>query len=220
MPVGHPPLGFGDSPSAAETGAVGNRYQVSFNAPETSGDQTWTCPRTGEYTIYAWGPGGNGQPTGTGFAGSSGALAIWQRVRFQAGDVVTVSVPGRQNAVTGDTTVSTPRKASILTAGRGADGTSVAGAVGVASNGDININGSLGKALGAAGNAGGGTDGGPGGSTTGAPGAPGYDGFQGGGGAGNTGYPAGTPGGGGRSSSAGDPQYFGGLGLVIICRDK
>ena len=219
MSFGYGPLGDGDQPSAAQSQAVSNRYQASFNAPETSSDQTWTCPRTGEYTIYAWGPGGKGEGTSSGFAGGSGALAIWQRVRFEAGDVVTVSVPGRQNATSGDTTVSTPRKASVLTAGRGSDGTGSTGLAGVASNGDININGSNGKPLATAGNAGGGTDGGPG-TNNGAPGAPGYDGFRGGGGAGTTGYPAGTPGGGGRSSSAGDAQYYGGLGLVIICRDK
>ncbi|WP_300573601.1 hypothetical protein [Phenylobacterium sp.] len=218
MSFGYPPLGLGDQPSAAQSQAVSNRYQASFNAPSTAGDQTWTCPRTGEYTIYAWGPGGNGEPTSSGYAGSSGALAIWQRVRFQTGDVVTISIPDRSTSSSGNTTVTTARKATALTAGRGAHGTVSAGAVGIASNGDVNINGSAGKVLASTGNDGGGTDGGTG-SAQGAPGAPGYDGFRGGDGAGASGI-SGVPGAGGRTSSSSDPQRLGGSGLVIICRDK
>ena len=198
-------------------GLSGVRYQASFNAPTTAGAQTWTCPRTGEYTIYAWGFGGRGGTNTGDYAGSSGALAIWQRVRFQAGDTVTITIPERAST-TGDTTVSTARKSATLTAGRGGDGGVSAGAVGVASNGDVNINGSEGKIAPAAGNAGGGTDGGSGSTNTGSPGAPGYDGLRGGDAGGF--YPGGTPGAGGQRSSPSDPQRLGGCGLVIICRDK
>ncbi|MDP1873628.1 hypothetical protein [Phenylobacterium sp.] len=192
-----------------------SRYQVSFNAPTTAGNQTWLCPKTGLYTVYAWGPGGKGEGSGGNFSGSTGALAIWQRVRFQVGDVVTIGIPER-DSTSGDTTVTTARKSAVLTGGRGGDGTGVVGAVGVALNGDININGSAGKNSGT-GNNGGGTDGGLGSSTS-APGAPGYDGFRGGDGA-TIGYPAGTPAAGGMSTTGGDPQQLGGCGLVIICRD-
>lgn len=217
MTFGYGPLGDGDQPSAAAQTL--NRYKASFNAPNSAGAQTWTCPRTGEYTIYAWGHGGKGGINSGDYAGSSGALAIWQRVRFQAGDTATITIPERAST-TGDTTVSTARKATVLTAGRGGDGsTGVAGAVGVASNGDVNINGSAGLVAPSAGNPGGGTDGGSGSTNTGSPGAPGYDGLRGGDGA-ITGYPGGTPGAGGQQSSGGDPQRLGGCGFVIICRDK
>lgn len=206
----------GDKPSAASQTI--NRYQASFNAPNAAGAQTWTCPRTGEYTIYAWGFGGRGGTTAGHYAGSSGALAIWQRVRFQAGDTATITIPERSSS-TGDTTVSTARKSTTLTAGRGGAGGVSPGAVGVASNGDVNINGSVGAVAPSAGNAGGGTDGGSGSTDTGSPGAPGYDGLRGGDGA-ISGYPGGTPGAGGMQSTGGDPQQFGGCGLVIICRDK
>ena len=193
-------------------GLSGVRYQASFNAPYTAGDQTWTCPRTGEYTIYAWGRGGTG---GTGNpGGGSGALAIWQRVRFQVGDTATISIPPVGGG--GPTTVSTPRKASVLTAGNGGAGNASGG---VASNGDINIAGSTGATPGTAGADGGGTDGGRGVAASGAAGAPGYDGLRGGDGSSGS-HPGGTPGGGGGSGNTTNPQFYPGNGLVIICRDK
>jgi hypothetical protein len=184
------------------------------------GDQEWVCPRSGLYTVYAWGPGGKGYFSASNYAGGSGALAIWQRVRLLAGDKLTISIPNR-NASSGDTVVTTARKSNPLTAGRGGDATtgSSGGVAGVASGGDININGEAGLIYSSPGANGGGTDGGLGSATQGSPGAPGYDGLRGGDG-GLSGYPAGTPGGGGISSSSGDPQQFGGAGLVIICRDK
>jgi len=215
MTYGYGPRGDGDQPSTAQCQAASSRYQASFNAPSSAGDQTWICPSTREYTVYAWGPGGFGGSVGGDYTGSSGALAIWQRVLFQAGDPVIVSIPAR-DASTGDTTVSTPRKSTVLTAGRGGAGTVSVGAVGVASNGDVNINGSAGKNSGT-GNNGGGTDGGLGGSGSTA-GAPGYDGLRGGDGAAGA-YPGGTPGGGGATATTGDPQQKGGAGFVIICRD-
>lgn len=198
------------------TAAPPARYQVSFNAPYTAGNQTWTCPRTGEYSIYAWGPGGVGGSGNPG--GGSGSLAIWQRARFLAGDVVTISIPSvAASTSVSQTTVSTPRKAAVLTAGGGATGTGVGG---VAANGDVNINGSSGATPGTAGGNGGGTDGGLGVSASGGAGAPGYDGFHGGDAATAT-APGSTPGGGGAGSgTASNPQFWPGQGLVIICRDS
>ena len=204
------PPSRGDQPSSAAQTI--NRYQASFNAPYTAGNQTWTCPRTGEYTIYAWGGGGTG---GTGNpGGGSGALAIWQRVQFQVGDTATISIPPVGGV---PTTVATPRKGSVLSAGAGGDGNASGG---VAANGDININGSMGAMPGTAGADGGGTDGGRGVAVSGAAGAPGYDGLRGG--DGSNGNASGkTPGGGGAGSgNASNPQYYSGTGLVIICRDK
>lgn len=203
-------------------GLSGVRYQASFNAPTTAGAQTWTCPRTGEYTIYAWGPGGRGE-TGTtnGFAGGSGALAIWQRVRLLAGAIATISIPNL-GATTAATTVDLASKSVTLTAGRGGDGngSSGGGAGGIATGGDININGTAGLYYLVSGKDGGGTDGGNGG-TRGDPGAPGYDGFRGGNASASATSSAGSPGAGGKAtSSPGEPANFGGFGLVIICRDK
>ena len=207
------PPSRGDQPSAAAQTI--NRYQASFNAPYTAGAQTWTCPRTGEYTIYAWGRGGTG---GTGYpGGGSGALAIWQRVRFQAGDEVVISVPPGAGQVGVSTTVTTARKDSVLSAGAGGFRDASGG---VAANGDININGSMGATPGTAGGAGGGTDGGRGVAYSGAAGAPGYDGLRGGDGS-NGDVSGSTPGGGGAGSGdPTNPQFYPGNGLVIICRDK
>ena len=205
----------GRDAESADAESAPTRYQASFNAPYTFGAQTWTCPQTGEYTIYAWGRGGTG---GTGYpGGGSGALAIWQRVRFQAGDEVVIWVPPVAGQVGQSTTVTTARKDSVLSAGAGGFRDASGG---VAANGDININGSTGATLGTAGGAGGGTDGGRGGAYSGAAGAPGYDGLRGGDGS-NGDVSGSTPGGGGAGS--GDttrPQFYPGNGLVIICRDK
>ena len=198
-------------------GLGGVRYQASFNAPHAAGAQTWTCPRTGEYTIYAWGPGGMGGSGNPG--GGSGSLAVWQRVRFSAGDVVTISVPSVSGSLgfSPATTVATPRKAAVLTAGGGANGTGVGG---VAANGDVNINGSAGATPGTAGANGGGTDGGLGVAASGGAGAPGYDGFRGGDAA-TTSAPGSTPGGGAAGyGNSTNPPFWPGQGLVIICRDK
>lgn len=214
MSFGHPPLGFGDTPQSAAS-RLSRRYQVVFWPPLTNVDQTWVCPRTGEYTIYAWGPGGSGHLTSGAGAGGSGALSIWQRARFSAGDIVTIAIPS-YIATSGDTVCSTPRKATPITAGRGGTGLEATpGAAGVATGGDINLNGSAGKMGGTTGNPGGGTDGGAGGED-GAPGAPGYDGFRGG-----AGREVSTsfigPGGGGRGAAT---VVRGAPGQVIICRDK
>jgi hypothetical protein len=186
---------------------------ASFNAPASAGAQTWTCPKSGRYNVYAWGPGGRGGDTALEFAGSSGGLAIWQRVRFRKGDTVAISVP-HHASTSGDTTVTTSRRPAALTGGRGGAGGGSAGAAGAATGGDVNISGSLGKT--SAGNNGGGTDGGLG-TSGGAPGAPGFDGLRGGDGA-LTGYPGGTPGAGGQGSTPGDAQRMPGQGLVIITR--
>ena len=202
-------------------GLSGVRYQASFNAPTTAGAQTWTCPRTGEYTIYAWGPGGRGDTASVNsFAGGSGALAIWQRVRLLAGAIATISIP-ELGATTAATTVNLASKSVTLTAGRGGDGNgSSGGAGGIATGGDININGTAGLSYLVSGADGGGTDGGNGGAR-GEPGAPGYDGFRGGNASASNNSGAGSPGAGGKAtSSSTQPANFGGCGLVIICRDK
>lgn len=194
-------------------------YQASFPAPTAAGAQTWICPKTGRYNVYAWGPGGRGD-TGTSdsFAGGSGALAIWQRVRLLAGAVATISVP-ELGATTAATTVALASKPVTLTAGRGGAGNgSSGGAGGIATGGDININGSVGRPYYVPGNAGRGTDGGTGG-TRGDPGAPGYDGFRGGNASASVKSGAGSPGAGGKAtSSPAEPANFGGAGLVIITR--
>lgn len=198
--------------------AAFTRYQVSFEAPNTDIDYEWVCPEAGRYTVYAWGPGGFGYTSVSSYAGGSGALAIAQRVPLVVGDTLTISIP-HITSTSGDTTVSIPRRTSVLTAGRGGDGeVGSGGDGGLASGGDVNIDGSAGVAYNATANDGGGTNGGLGGDN-GAPGAPGYDGFRGGDAVVGAGRPSGTPGAGGYGSSSSDPQRLGGYGRVIICRD-
>ena len=205
------------NPPGRDAESAPTRYQESFNAPSTVVDQTWTCPKSGFYTVYAWGPGGRGGLSGSQPAGGSGALAVWSRLRFGVGETVTITIPAL-GATTGDTVVATASKAVNLTAGRGAEGGS-GGAGGVAAGGDLNINGTAGLSSGT-GNPGGGDDGGTGG-VRGSPGAPGTDGYRGGNGVENFQAGAGTPGAGGAySGSVGDPFAQRGHGLVIICRDS
>jgi len=176
-----------------------DRYQQTFQAPVSAGDQEWICTKSGLYTVYAWGPGGKGQNVVNAFSGGAGALAIATRVSIRPGTVVGISIPAVGSS-TGHTVATIPGRSTLLVGGRGGGGDSL-GPGGVASGGDININGAAGTS---------------GGTST--PDAPSYDGFMGGRGGVNARAPT-VPGGpGGATDTA--LLNLGAPGLVIICRDK
>lgn len=189
------------NPPPRASGASVARYQDTYRAPTVAGDQTWVCPEAGLYTIYAWSAGGYGSTSASG-GGGGGALAVAQRVRLGAGAEVVISLAVRPNSAKpapASTVVTIPGRPSTLTCTPGQDVGS-GGAGGVASGGDVNVNGAAQVSA---------TIGGD---------AASYDGFLGGqGGRGDApNYPAQTPGGGGGGNAA---NNLPGPGLVIICRD-
>lgn len=147
--------------------------QEPFSFPTASSAYTFTPPVAGYWKFVAWGCGGDGT-SGTS-AGSSGAYIEVTRFLTPA-TPVTIAVNG-SNA-----TVITFADGSVVTAGGGAQAVA-----GVATGGDVNLNGTSGVLTGSlAGNPGQGTGGGagaPAASGSGGAGAPGnlpYRGGQGG----------------------------------------
>ena len=127
-----------------------------YNFPlAESGAYTFTVPTSGRWMFVGWGPGGLGSSGSKG--GSSGAYV--EVTRFLArGQTVSLSV--NFNA---DTVITLP-DGTIAIAGKSAPGGG--GAPGIASGGDVNINGTS-SAVSGSGSPGGGTGGGPGGTPTG-----------------------------------------------------
>lgn len=204
MTVGQPLRGF---VSQNMRGARDNF--ASYGASYPAGTPTWICPKSGWYRFVQWGAGG---VTGGTVSGGSGAHT--QTVaHINKGQTVAIVVPAGGS----DCTVTLPN-GRVITAG-----TAAAATGGVASGGDININGSNGTAGGGGnGVAGGGDNGGPGGlgngtTNSGGAGAPGSGGYRGGeGGSATGGAGAGTPGAGGNQTSSGGQ----GSGFVIIVRQN
>lgn len=192
MPAGQPLRGFvGQSMAAKKKGFSG------FAAQYTPGSYTFVAPLPGYYKFILWGAGDGSNP-----GGGSGAYSEKTAFLTPALSVPIVVGIGTAAAVGGDTTVSLPG-AAIVTAGGGNGATG-----GVASGGDLNLNGS------ASGNPGQGSGGGAVGTVGGNPaGAPGVLPFRGGGGATGPTLAGISPGGGG---SAGASAWPGGMGMVIV----
>jgi hypothetical protein len=136
-----------------------------YTANFPPGSHTWTSPRTAYYRFTQWGPGGSG---GGGAPGASGALTQ-NVVLVPRGQTVAIAP---SDAVGVDSTI-TFANGKIATAGSGVSNTP-----GVASGGDLNLNGSVGGAAGLGTNGGAGDGGANGGG--GAPGQGPYKGAAGG----------------------------------------
>lgn len=99
------------------------------------GSYTLTIPVTGRWTVVQWGSGGNSQ-TSVGGGGGGGALCITSRY-LRRGQTVSI--------VIGTNCVVTLPDGNVVTANDGAMDVA-GGAGGVASGGDINVDGSAGDA--------------------------------------------------------------------------
>jgi hypothetical protein len=131
----------------------GTVAQQPFLFPDP-GTLSFTPPVSGYWKFVGWGGGGNGT-SGT-IAGGSGAYV--EITKFLTTSSVVTIVTGTYR---GDTTF-TFSDGTVATAGGAPGG---AGAAGIASGGDINLNGSAGVSGAGTGNAGLGTGGGPGGAS-------------------------------------------------------
>lgn len=173
----------GQAIAAAGTQTQG--YVETFvPAVSTSKSYNWSPPRAGYWKFVLWGAGDGSN--GAGVQGASGAYAE-KTLFLSPKDVVAILVGIGKGGVGADTTV-TPPSGLVITAGGGNGSTG-----GVASGGDVNLNGS------APGSNGLGTGGGLSGDPTTA-GAPAMLPHRGGNGAFNAGtgpFCGGTPGGGG-----------------------
>jgi hypothetical protein len=201
--------------------SMGGPKVTSIEAPSycASGTYTFTAPATGYYKFVLWGGGGGGYNGGSGAGGSSGAYAEFTRLMtWGERATVVVGVPGPLSTPGGDSSVTFADGKVVTAGGGGGGGTSTT--VGVASGGDVNINGSAPGLVGGAGNAGGGTAGGAGGSAI-------ASSFAGGGAPGNTPYKGGVGGtyqtiapgigGGGYGNSVdGSRSSPGGSGAVLV----
>lgn len=170
----------------------------------------FTAPSTGVYRFHVWGGGGNfaAFDYGAGFnyaipSGGSGSLSVYDR-KMVKGETA--------NVVSGQYAASTVTFADghVVTAGRGGNafsdgpGQARGGLGGVATGGDLNIDGTPGGGYTGGGGAGGGTNGGSAGANAffsgndyfGGPGAPGLDILRGGNGGSASGVGATNPGGG------------------------
>jgi len=178
--------------------AMAARKKQIFQEPQefpNAGSFSFSPPRPGRWKFVGWGPGGDGNNGAT--AGASGAYIEVTRYLTRK-DVIAIVV----GAVGSDTTITFPN-AVVVTAGKAS-----AAVAGVATGGDVNINGTAGVVTGTInGNPGSGTGGGTGGTATlgpgsGGAGAPGRLPYFGGNGAG-VGTPKPGRGAGGMESSQG-----------------
>lgn len=188
--------GLGGSTSDA-VNALGALY--------AAGAHIFEAPATGRYMFTLWGGGAVGGGTG----GGSGAFAQKTR-RLRRGETVSIVVGASAGAST-----ATFIDGSVVTAGAG---TGTGG--GLATGGDLNLNGSSGGTSGNAGDGGGGTAGGAGGANQGADGggagAPGQGLYKGGRGGSQASAPASAPGGGGAGGTG--VLTAPGSGLCIVER--
>lgn len=132
--------GVGSLSQQLGMGARSGSSGRSIKRVRLTGSGNWVAPAdaVGTFVAYLWGPGSNGaagSTSGPVAGGSSGALAIVSSQILAAGKSYpyTVGSPGTDTTMFG------------ATAGKATDASgNTPGAVGVAANGDININGSLG----------------------------------------------------------------------------
>jgi hypothetical protein len=198
MPAGQHLRGF------VGQGMDGQRKTFTpYTASYGPGTFTWTAPLPGFYRFVQWGCGGR--------ASAAHAQTV---VHLNTGDRVSLVVA---EGVSTDTVVTFP-SGRVVTAGSAV--LSLGETPGVATGGDLNLNGSVsGTPSGGNGVAGLGDNGGLGGTGNGATsggggGAPGYGGFRGGDGGSTAGDQIGRAPGGGSTT----PFSAGGVGLVIIAR--
>lgn len=199
--------------SRGNLGGANARRRASSTAYAASfppGTYTWTAPTSGRFKFVLWGGGYQGE---VGNGGASGSYAE-KTATMGLGQTASLTVGGP-----GSDTVLTLPGGAVITAGAAAAGNTV----GVASGGDVNLNGSLGGAPSASGVNGLGTGGGVGGAPNatkpGGAGAPATLPFRGGAGLdGATGaLVAGqAPGGGGIYNSGSGVISLGGHGLAIV----
>jgi hypothetical protein len=170
------------------------------------GSWTFTTPASGAYKFILWGGGAVGQ--NVSFAGASGAYSEYTR-NLGYGETVALVV-----GAAGAASTATFRDTKVVTAGGAA-----AMVAGVASGGDVNLDGSAGVVhSGVAGANGSGTGGGAGGTTNGTiaggAGAPAVLPHRGGAGQSASASTTQTPGAGGASQAS----TFGGDGLILVER--
>lgn len=191
---------------------------VGYAANLSKGATAFVAPSSGRFKFHAWGGGWGGDGASGGASGSY--LEITRNLAKGQVVAVTVGVAGSLSTSPGDTTLTFPN-GSVATAAAGASRSTG----GVATGGDVNLNGSAPGTGGGSGANGSGTGGGLGGtgdgaSINGGAGAPGVLPMSGGrGGGGGVGVQAGaSPGGGGRSNDGGGGTPPGGSGLVIVVK--
>lgn len=178
-------------PRKAASPAAVSSYVRTYSA----GSYDWRCPKTGTYRFVLWGSGGGGDNAGPNEGGGGGAH-VQKTARVRAGQLVPVVVggPSLPDDSGAATTVALP--SGLVSAGGGEKGNAGAGgAGGIATGGDVNVNGS--DSFGSTG------------------GASASSGLFAGGGV-SMGGVASIPGGGGGISG---PQFGGGGGYLVIVRE-
>jgi hypothetical protein len=202
------PLG-GKATTLLRAAGLGARH-LGYCRVYQPGTYTFTAPYTGQWKFVLHGAGGDWTNLGTGQASASGAY-VEKTIPLNAGQTVGITV-GAGGSGTNTTAVA----AGYPTMSAGAANSFT---VGVASGGDVNLDGSLGGTSGAVAGvnglgAGGGSGGTAGGGWGGGGGAPGSAEFPGGKGqdGGNTATTGISPGG-GRAGTAGGP---GGDGRAVV----
>lgn len=210
--------GLKAAPQGMRTPRKGGVSGAPFVTNLTPGVTTWTVPSAGLYKFHLWGAGRGGT---SGQGGCSGGYCEITE-RLSQGAVIAVLVGIGRNALDGgdgDTQVTLPSGRVALAA----RGTAI-GTAGLATGGDVNLNGSLGgvSAGGPPGVAGLGSGGAPGGlgdnaSRGGGGGAPGVLPMRGASTISNA-SPGGTPGAGGSGDDGAGGATNGGSGLIIILK--
>lgn len=108
-----------------------------YVAQYTPGSYTFVAPKAGNYIFVAWGAGG-GFSSGGGLAGTSGAYIEITR-RLGVGQKVAIVCGRGQTTIAGQDSTVTFDNGLVVTAGGGGANN---GTPGIASNGDVNLNGS------------------------------------------------------------------------------
>lgn len=175
------PRGIPYGPGQLFSGGNSSPKLKCFLPVDNAPNQSWVLSETGVWRFYAWGTGSANTYIGSAHYGAaSGGLSIISKF-LSAGETVNVELsPTRTKLVFPDAS-----EIQILAATIGSNpGTPTTAKGGIASGGEININGTDGVLGNANGLPGGGTDGGLGGvansSVPGGAGAPGAEGIRGG----------------------------------------
>lgn len=122
---------------------------TDFQIVTATGAGIYTAPRKGVLAIYAWGAGGAGFTGGSSDADAGGsAAALKKRLRITKGQQLLYSVgAGVASADGQDTIVNLPSGAVLRAGGGKVASAGTGGKGGIASGGDINLNGSDGVVL-------------------------------------------------------------------------
>lgn len=191
---------------------------VGYATVLSPGITSWTAPASGRYKFYGWSGGGGGDGSSNG--GASGSY--FEVTKYLQRDQAVACAVGRGEWVARDAeeTELTFSDGQVVTAGP----PSAWNVPGVATGGDVNLNGSPGgeAVVSGAGAAGLGSGGGAGGlgsaSVGGGGGAPANLPMRGAPGGQSAGLAGGSPGGGARGDDGGGGKPPGGSGLLIVVR--